>query len=264
MVEIRYGEHFEIADLAGLTVSEARAKFQDEFDIPDKAVAKLNSTKVKRNVESDTVLNDDDTLNFVVVRSRVPFLVGAVLLALAVTGGVFAAGFINATATLNASGTLTYNFAEVAANQTAANALTWNAWGYYKGSIATTDNPVFTVDTATSNYTGDLVVSVSLGNGGDLAKCYRLMALKIGMKDSTGTFLNINEDSTSITGNSTSDWVMLTLDNGSVSMFPKGISGGDTMTVVVMKGFYITHARPFSGWGSADPSPMLFCEVAQR
>jgi molybdopterin converting factor small subunit len=259
MVEIRHGEHFEIADLAGLTISEARAKFQDEFGIPDKAVAKLNGTKVKRSVEADTVINDDDTLAFAVVRSRVPYLVGAVLLALGITGGVFAAGFINATVVLNPSGTLTYNFAEVTANQTAASALTWNAWGYYKGSINSSDNPIFTVDTATSNYTGDFVVSVTLGNAGDLAKCYRVLGLKLGLKNSAGTLVDINEDN--ITSAST-DWVMLTLDNGSVSMFPKGAV--DTYTVCVLKGFYITHARPFAGWGSADPSPLMFCEVAQR
>ena len=48
----------------------------------------------------DTVLNDDDKLTFAKSRSTGVYLIGALLLALAITGGVFAAGFINATTTL--------------------------------------------------------------------------------------------------------------------------------------------------------------------
>ena len=100
MVEIKYGDQFEVTDLAGQTVSEAREQFKAEFGIPDKAKAKLNGSKVKSSAEIDTVLNDDDKLTFAVSRSRMPYLVGALLLALAVTGGVFAFGFINATTTI--------------------------------------------------------------------------------------------------------------------------------------------------------------------
>ena len=87
MVEIRYGEQFEISDLAGQTVSEARDHFKSEFGIPDKAKARLNGSKVK--AELDTVLNDDDRLTFAVSRGKGAYLVGALLLALACTGGVY-------------------------------------------------------------------------------------------------------------------------------------------------------------------------------
>ena len=86
MVEIRYGEQFEISDLAGHTVSEARDHFKSEFGIPDKAKARLNGSKVK--AELDTVLNDDDRLTFAVSRGKGAYLIGALLLALAVTGGL--------------------------------------------------------------------------------------------------------------------------------------------------------------------------------
>jgi len=85
MVEIRYGDQYEITDLAGQTVGEAREQFKAEFGIPDKAQAKLNGSKVKTNTEIDTVLYDDDKLTFAVSRGKTPFLIGALLLALAVT-----------------------------------------------------------------------------------------------------------------------------------------------------------------------------------
>ena len=47
MVEIRYGDQYEVTDLAGQTVNEAREQFRSEFGIPDKARAKLNGSKVK-------------------------------------------------------------------------------------------------------------------------------------------------------------------------------------------------------------------------
>ena len=53
MVEIRYGEQYEVANMAGLTVGEAREQFRTELGIPDNARAKLNGRKVKGNLEQD-------------------------------------------------------------------------------------------------------------------------------------------------------------------------------------------------------------------
>ena len=88
MVEIRFGGNFEVADLAGCSVSEARDQFKADFEIPGKAVAKINGKKIKGDMESETILNDDDTLSFGVARARTPFLVGALLLALDVAGPI--------------------------------------------------------------------------------------------------------------------------------------------------------------------------------
>ncbi len=254
MVEIKFMDQYEVADLAGQTVSEARDQFRKEFGIPDRATARLNGTKVKGSAEFDMVLNDDDKLTFAVSRGMGVYLVGAALLALALTGGVFAFGFINATTSLNAT-SVDSNFADVTANYTGSAAVTWNAFGFYKGSIGG-PNTIFNISPAVG-YTGDLVTTVTIGNADDLVKRYRVLALQLEMVDrDSAAILDINESG----GPDVNDWVMLTLDNGSVSLFTDGSAN---MSLRIKRGFYITHVRPFNGWqGSATPE--LFCEVAQR
>jgi len=258
MVEIRYGDQYEIADLAGQTITEARERFQAGFGIPDKARAHLNGSKVRGGAEFDTVLNDDDRLSFTVAKSKGAYLVGALLLALALTGGVFAFGFINATTSLSGS-IVESNFADVYVSPEAST-LTWSGYGFYKGAIdAGTDGTgLFDIAPYTS-YTGDLVVSVSIANADQLAKRYRVFALKLDLINATdGTTIDINEDNVA---DPNADWVLLTLNNGTVDMFPDG--SVDNMTIRVKNGFYITHIRPFGGWeGSASPD--LICEIAQR
>jgi methionine aminopeptidase len=254
MVEIRFRDQYEVTDLAGRTVSEAREQFRNEFGIPDRATAKLNGTRVEGSTEFDTVLNDDDKLTFTVSKGMGAYLVGAALLALAVTGSVFAFGFINASTSLNAT-TIDSNFADVTANLTGSAAVTWNAFGFFKGSIGG-PNDIFEIVPA-EGYTGDLVTTVTIGNADDLVKRYRVLALQLEMVDQdTHTVLDINESGAA----DANDWVMLTLDNGSVSLFTDGSAA---MSLRVKRGFYITHVYPFGGWqGSAIPD--LFCEVAQR
>ncbi|MFA5309658.1 MAG: hypothetical protein WC370_09280 [Dehalococcoidales bacterium] len=255
MIEIKYGEQYEVADLAGQTVSEAREQYKPELGIPKNTSAILNGTRIKRSSEIDTVLNDDDKLTFAATRSKAPYLVGALLLALAITGGVFAFGFINATATLNAT-TINSNFADVSVNTTGVNALTWNAYGFFKGSIP--GNYIIFNVTPAASYTGDLVVTVTLGNADQLIKRYRVLAFQLEMVNAiTNAPLDINESGTA----DANDWVMLTLENGSVSLFTK--AGATPMAVRVKGGFYITHVYPQLGW-SGSASPDLFCEVAQR
>jgi hypothetical protein len=254
MIEIKYRDQYEVADLAGQTISEAREQFRDEFGIPDKATVKLNGTAVKGRAEFDTVLNDNDKLTFAVSKGMGAYLVGAALLALAVTGGVFAFGFINATTSLNAA-TIESNFADITANTAGSANVTWNAFGFFKGSIGG-PNRIFDISPA-AGYTGDLVTTITIGNANDLIKRYRMLALQIEMVDqSTGTALDINDSGTA----DANDWVMLTLDNGSVSLFTDGSAN---MSVRVKRGFFITHVHPAAGWeGSATPD--LFCEIAQR
>lgn len=262
MVEIRYGENFEVSDLAGQTVSEAREQFRTEFGIPDKARVKLNGQKVKGNAEPDTVLNDDDKVSFAVSRSKAPFMVGALLLALALTGGVFAYGFINATTTI--SGSISEaNFADVYQHPDYTD-LTWDGFGHFKGVVGGTPAGLFSVSTNTSGYTGDLVVTVSLGNIDELAKMYRVLSLQLEIVDPENgdAKIDINESGSANNG----DWVMLTLSNGQADMF---IDGGDAVsgnfTVRVKKGFFVTQVHPGGGWpGGSSASPELFAEVAQR
>jgi hypothetical protein len=255
MIEIKYGEQYEVVDLAGQTISEAREQFRSEFGIPDKARAILNGIKIKPRTETNTVLNDDDKLTFAVSKSRAPYLVGALILALLITGGIFAFGFINATASLSAT-TVNSNFADVSVNTTGVAALTWNAYGFFKGSIGG-PHAIFNV-TPAAGYTGDLVTTITLGNADQLVKRYRVLALKLEMVNATtNTPLDINESGAA----DANDWVMLNLENGTVSLFTK--AGATPMAVRVVGGFYITHVYPQLGW-SGSASPDLFCEVAQR
>ncbi len=249
MVEIRYGDQYEVTDLAGQTVSEAREAFKSEFGIPDKAKTKLNGSKVKSSAELDTVLNDDDKLTFAVSRTKVPYLVGALLLALAVTGGVFAFGWINATTTMSAT-TTAENFADV----TAVNAtLTgWTAHGNVKGEM-TANTSLFYVDAGT--YAGDLIVSVGIGNAAELSDEYRVLSMQLEVVNSAAPSVPLD-----ISGGNGAKWVLLNLKNGSVDMFPPVTAN---MTVRIKSGFYITHAKG-SGAVVGTGSPQLFCEVAQK
>jgi hypothetical protein len=255
MIEIKYKDQFDVADLAGYTVSEVRKQFRDEFGIPGKATARLNGAVVKGSAELDTVLKENDKLTFSVSRGMGAYLVGAALLALAVTGGVFAFGFTNSTTSLNAA-TIESNFADITANATGSANVTWNAFGMFKGSIGGPNN-IFEISPA-AGYTGDLVTTITIANAGDLIKRYRVLALQLEMVDrATGSVLDVNGSGGAGDAN---DWAMLTLDNGSVSMYTDGSAN---MSVRVKRGFYVTHIHPDSGWqGSAEPQ--LFCEVAQR
>ena len=257
MVEIRYGDNYEASDLAGHSVGEARQQFKAELGIPDKARARLNGRNVKGELESEVTLCEDDKLSFAKSSVKGAYLAGALLLALAVTGSVFAYGWVNATNTLGA-GQATQDFAAVTVNQTVA--ITWSPYGYYKGAIAG-PKPIFDIDTATSNYAGDLVVTVSLANADTLAKCYRVMALKLELvKQSDNATIDINESGAP---GDTDDYVLLTLGNGSVDMFPGGTA--QAMTVRVKSGFYVSHIFKGANWDTAaEYQPDLFCEVAQR
>jgi molybdopterin converting factor small subunit len=260
MVEIRYGEQYEIADLAGQTVSEVREQFKAEFGIPDRARARLNGIKIKESTELDTVLDENDRLSFTVDKGKSAYLVGALLLALAATGGVFAFGWVNASTTLMAS-TATQDFAAVSVNNSTP--VTWHPYGFYKGSISggSSGIPIFNVDTLTPNYTGDLVVTVSIANADTLSKCYRTLSLRVMMYDSSNNIVDINENNSG--AGDDNDFVLLTLNNGSVDMFPGGAA--DRFTVRIKSGYYTTHIYEAENWDDAsDYQPQLFCEVAQR
>lgn len=253
MNEIRFGDYREEVDLAGRTVFEAREQLRSDFDIRDSDRALVNGRKIRRRAERDTVLAADDTLAFDPDRHNGLLLAGLLLLALAITGGIFAYGFINSSTTLNATVVET-NFADVTVHPDAVN-ITWLGFGFFKGSIGG-PNGLFIVTPGTG-YTGDLVITVSIGNADQLAKRYRTLALRLDIVDPTGTPVDINESGAA----DANDWVLLTLDNASVSLFPDG--SASSLTVRVVNGYYVTHVRPLGGWqGSASPD--IFCEVAQR
>ncbi|MGD0780944.1 MAG: hypothetical protein ABR954_09265 [Dehalococcoidales bacterium] len=251
MVEIRYGEQYEVTDLAGQTIGEAREHYKSAFGIPDKAKAKLNGSKVKSSAEIDTVLNDDDQVTFAVARSRTPFLIGALLLALAVTGGVFAFGLLNSNLTLSA--TTNNDFASVTAN---TDGLSWDVWGNFKGVTTNGSSGPFTIFNITTDagWGGDLVTTVSLGNVGELAKVYRAFALELQMVDGNSNPINLG-----LTENN--DLVLISLDYPTVNMYVPG-SAGHTMYVQVKSGYYVADTGILSR--DSEASPIIFCDVTQR
>ncbi len=252
MVEIRYSDYYEVSDLAGQSVAEARECFKSEFGIPGKARAKVNGKKIRENAEADVMLGDDDKLAFAEERGKAVFLVGALLLALAVTGSVFAYGYVTMSTTLAIS-SATSDFASITENIT--NRPTVKAYGLFKGTIGAGN--LYNIDTTGSQYDGDIVATVSIANGDKLVKVYRVMAIFIEVRDSVGSIVDINADSV----NDTKDVALLTLSNGSVDLYIDGAV--DTFHVNIKSGFYVSQIYS-SNWASGATSPILYMDIAQR
>jgi hypothetical protein len=254
MIELTFKDHREEAELAGLTVAEAREACRREGGIPAEAVATLNGRRIDRAAEAGTILNDDDCLGFSVSgKKRLAYLAGALLLALGLTAGVFAYGFMNASTTLSAT-VAESNFADVTANTTALPS--WNAGGLQRGS--TGNGTLFDVDTTASGYTGDLVATLTLANVDELTHIYRVLSLSIEVRDSAGNIMDINGDGSA----DSRDYTLLTLRNGTVNL---NITQGaaDEYHILLRNGHYRCNVKG-SAWDTAHGIPSLYCEIAQR
>jgi len=251
VVEIKYRENLEVLDIAGRTVAEARDLFKKDREIAGKVSAYLNGKRVLPDKEAAIILNDEDTVEFKISRNKTMYMLGAMLLALAVTGGVFAYGFINATTTLNAA-TVASDFASVSANT--SDTPSWTVHGQQKSP--TGSGTLFDINTLGSGYEGDFTVTVTLANTDSLISIYRNLNLSLEVRDSAGSLININGDSAA-NGN---DFVMLTLENGAVT-FSIEQAAADIYTIKRKIRYYFINAAN-AGWGSG--APQLYCEVAQR
>jgi len=255
MIEIRYGDYYVVADMAGQSVSEARGQFKAEFGITDKASAKLNGKKVKGKLESEIRLNDDDKLSFAEARGKGVFLVAVLLMAFAVTGGVFAYGYVTASVTLGVSVPAgAGDFVDVTANNTVP--IGWTPYGDFMGS--TGNGTLWDIDTASSDYTGDMVATIYITNADSLVEVYRVLAMVITVYDSSGNIVDINGDGSA---NVSTDYALLTLDNGSVDLNIAGAA--DVFTIKLDSGFYSTHIYG-TGWTSGSEAPALYIDVANR
>lgn len=256
MIEIRYGEHSEQADIAGMSVAEARERYGIVFEIPDGAKAYVNGKPIKGDKEPYLMLRDCDELSFK-TGSKVPVLLVALLAALAATGGMFAYTFFTATTTIGvtAGGA---DFADVSANLTVSG---WSACGYVMGAVNT--GYLFTIDTKPCSYTGDFVATVYLSNAEQLAKVYRVLVLKLEIYDMAGpTKVDINGDGV-VDAAGHADYALLTLRNGACDMFVTQPSPPGVYNVKLAGGFYRTHIWG-TGWPTGAQSPQLLIEVAQR
>ncbi len=244
MIEIVYGDNRELASLAGKTVAEVREIYEPEFDIPDRAEAVLNGKPIKKNLESETRLDEGDELCFAdKKRSRAPMLVTALLLALAVTSGVFAYTFTTASVTLTVTGSAT-DFAAVTAEN--ATGITWALVGRHRGAFA--GGTLFNVTPATA-YNGDIEVSVYLSNMDELTTNYRFFFMRLQFVDSG----NVTADAEGITQ-------LLTLENGVASFYCDNLTPGTTYYVKLLGGAYMTYPG-VAGW--TKKNPVIYAQVTQ-
>ncbi len=255
MISIRFRDCQEIVDFSGYSVKEAREAFKKKLAIPDTARAKLNGRNIKNQSEPEVTLSDDDELLFTKASNRGILLALALLAAIAVTGGVFAFGYVtNSTAILitNSSG---MNFVNVTANNSIP--ISWTPYGSSSGS--TGNGTLWDIDTLSSNYTGDLLATVYLTNIDKLVKVYRGLGLFITVYDSAGNVVDLNDDSTS---NISSDYAMLSLKNGVIDLNIPGAA--DVFTVFLNSGFFITLPFDEATWTSDSVGPSLYIELSQK
>jgi len=247
MVEISYREYSQQADLVGKSVAEARERYKDEFDIPDQAKASLNGKQVKRKLEPETKLNGDDKLIFAEKSRRGLVLVGTLLAALMATGGMF--GYTYTTATmvmgLTAAG-------DIAVVEPRSYAPAINVFGHYKGYLP--EGWLFEIDPDDA-YTGDLTITVSLLNPGELSHVYKYINLKLEITD---------DNETRVSGNSGHEFEALSLDNGVVT-FDVPYTAIQPYKVHLLGGGYCTLGQSPLPWVTPySVSPELFCEVTAR
>ena len=253
MIEIRYEEHYEMADVAGKSVAQAREQYKQEFGIPDKAQANLNGKGIRQKHELNTALGDNDSLTFAHKSRKGLFFVGAILLALAVTGGVFAYGALNYTVT----GTVTAESSEFADAVVGANNPTWSLWGGYTGAIPATTE-VFYVEPG-AGFTGDFVIQLYLTNVDDLVEVYRVMGMRWTVTLGTSTGI------TAITVTPTSPgFLSLTHPTIDLEISTTGAPiAGDQLDVNLSGGFFRTHYYGAGPWGGSE-DPQILLKVIQK
>jgi hypothetical protein len=247
MVEIRYGDYSEQADLAGKSIAEAREQYKLELGIPDKAIARVNDQNVKKKLESETRLEDNDEVRFVKRSHKGLVLIGAMLLALAATGGVFAATALTQTVT----GNITAESDFVAL--TTGNTPSWTAFGKFVGQTGTTSE-VFKATPADS-FNGDFVILLTITNVDELSEVYQVLNLRFSAQN--GTF-------TSVTSSPTA--AVLSLEKPvteiEVTAYDSGGDGSKYIDIQLDGGFYKSNTD--GGWTPGYEDPDIFCQIVQK
>jgi len=191
------------------------------------------------------VLNDDDKLSFAVSKGKGAYLIGALLLALACTGGVFAFGFINTTTSLSAS-VKNSNFADVTVASGAP--ASWNVVGFTKGAIGA--GSLFDIKPS-PDYNGDLLVKIYLTNTAELLKAYQYLNMKVYMANS-------------LEAEKTPDYQVLSIETGVVLFNIEGGSA-EVYTVEITGGSYRLISDDPEEWEAGwNIVPEFYCEVGQR
>ena len=247
MVEISYGEHYELAELAGKSVAEAREQYTPEFEIPDRAQAILNDKPLKKKLEAEIRLEDSDMLSFEEKSRRGLVVLGAFLLTLLVTGGLFAYTYTVATITITTL-EAPADFASVTANASTDD-LDYQLLGSVNGQLGSQDLFAITGD---SEYSGDVEVIVSLANADELVQEYRFWMMRVELTDAGGSTPQDIEGITKV--------ISLSKPETSFAIESANITG-KTVYVYCQGGSYKT--LPFALLGTSHSDPLIFCEVVQ-
>ncbi len=172
---------------------------------------------------------------------------------LVVTSGSFAYGYANSSSVLSVTA-INADFAEVTVDSSSPPA--WNVKGGYLGT--TGSGSLFEVSTVSSNYTGDLAITITLANTAELQKVYKSLVLRIFSQFRRGETADINEDGIA----DDKDFVILSLDNASTKLYLRQ-SIPDRYSIKLAGGWY--KSNPYnSGWLPDYQAPQLYCEIAQR
>ena len=261
MIETRYGDHvheLDLAEAADTSIAEAREFYEDEHGMPEGAKVFLNGKTVAENLETKIMFHEGDRLLFVVKkRSRTPMILGALLISLLISGGVFAYTWTSASASIG--GVAKNDIAEVSVENVPD---LGDVYGHYRGEIPVDGNPVdvFKIDIE-DEYTGDLQVDVYLTNVHDLSKVYKHINMKLQLVDYEGDVLHTT---------SGHEWELLTLENGRVKLdLDKSLITSPTDNSIVyvklLGGGFTTHNQELMPWTEGYAlSPVMFCDVTQR
>ena len=172
------------------------------------------------------------------------YLVTALMLALAVTGGTFAYAYTSATTSLTVSDA-SVDFAEISANMTVPN---YNLFGSYRGGIQAGN--LFNV-TPSSGYPGDIEVSVYLSNIDQLSTTYGLFLLRVEFVDENGDPMDVEGITKS-----------LSLNNGVVNFAADNLTAGTMYYIKTTDGVYRTFPWAYLN-GKNQYAPQLYAEVGQ-
>lgn len=246
MVEIRYGDHNQLADLAGKSVVEVRELYKSEFGLPNRARAILNGQKLKKEQEPEIKLTDEDELSFEKKNRKGLVLLGAFLLTLMVSGSLFAYTMTSDSITLGITGGVT-DYGNVTDN---SSTVTWTLLGRHRGAIPA--GMLFDV-TVEPTYSGDLAVNVYLANADDLSKDYSAWVMRVELTNAAGSPTDCDATTQ-----------LLTLDNAMVT-FEVDVGANMTATegytayVRCDGGFYKTFR-----WGWLGPEdPIIWAQLLQ-
>lgn len=261
MVEISYRTYSEQADLAGKSVAEAREQYKPVFDISDKAKAYLSGERakailsgkpVKKDLEPETILEEDDKLSFAQKSRKGLILVGAFLLALTVTGSTFAFGAL--THTVTATVTPKDDFVGV---DVGADAISWTAFGGLAGTIAE-KTQVFEI-TPADTFTGDFVVQLYLTNVEEVSEVYRALGMRFSIVNGSGNTLI-----ESVTGVPAVGFLSLQNPICEIEVVTTGTPDGiEVIDVKLLGGFYKAN-RYGGGWTADAEDPDIFCQILQK